>query len=71
MFHAEMRIPPGIEIEFEVPWPGCERLLILKLTGRTVRNYGSLVAVRLTAHEFQMSGISQPQLVPTTVPVTL
>lgn len=62
-FHAEARIPAGIEIEFDVPWPGCERLLVLKLTGRTVRNDGSLVTVRLVAHKFQTLG-SLPRKAP-------
>jgi len=71
VFHAEMRISAGMEIEFEVPWPGCEGLLMLKLTGRAVRNSGSLVTVRLVAHKFEMFASLQPQLVPNTAPVTL
>lgn len=71
LFHAEMRIPAGMEIDFEVPWPGCEGLLMLKLMGRTVRNDGSRVTVRLVAHKFQMSGSLQPELVPNVAPVTL
>ncbi len=69
-FHSEARIPAGIEIEFDVPWPGCEQLLVLKLTGRTVRNDGSLVTVRLLAHKFQMSGSLQMRVVPNRAPVT-
>lgn len=63
VFHAEARIPAGIEIEFDVPWPGCERLLMLKLTGRTARNDGSLVTVQLVTHKFQMLG-SLPRRTP-------
>ena len=63
VFRAEARIPAGIEIQFDVPWPGCERLLMLKLTGRTVRNDGTLVTVRLVAHKFQTLG-SLPRRAP-------
>lgn len=71
VFDAEKRIPAGTEIEFDVPWPGCERRLVLKLTGRTVRNDGRLMTVRLVGHKFQMSGSLQTRAVPNTVPVTM
>lgn len=63
VFRAEARIPARIEIEFEVPWPGCERMLMLKLTGRTVRHDGTLVTVRLVKHKFQTLG-SVPRRAP-------
>ncbi|HEY1242824.1 MAG TPA: hypothetical protein VGF16_19820 [Bryobacteraceae bacterium] len=56
VFQAQTPIPSGMDIEFDVPWPGCDQALVLRLTGRTVRNKGSQVTVRLAGYAFQTSG---------------
>lgn len=50
---ASSRVASGVEIEFEVPWPGCERALTLRLKGRTVQTDGGRVKVKIERYEFQ------------------
>jgi len=56
LLQTQTRIPARTEIQFDVPWPGCERALVLRLTGQTIRNEGNQIRVRLVGYKFQTPG---------------
>lgn len=64
LFEAGRPLPVGLNVELSVTWPVLLQNtapLQLVVSGRIVRSDGSLVAIRMTQHEFRTIGVQTEQ----------
>jgi hypothetical protein len=53
-------IASGLRIECNLPWPGPELALVLRLKGRTVSSHGNRTSVWIAHYQFQSVKKAQP-----------